>query len=625
MVKCLDRLVPAFLMLCLLSGCGSNSSSAPAALTAASLTASNFDFGGNLVGSTLSRSVTSVINTGSFPLRLNPTISGDPSYTVVPAQSCPSTLAAGATCTMTVSYSPTAASGQTPQTATLNLGLGNVSSNTPQTVALTGTSAAVSAGSVTATNNPQVALYSMTLPYPGSMTVSFGLDTTYGRKTWSQTTTVAGGQINMLVAGMLANTMYHMQASVQFDNGLAVTDADHTFTTRSLTVAPQISVTATPGTTPQSGVEKMNFNSGTPFRGIAVTDLQGNTLWTYAAPVPIQEAKLLPNGDFLVCIGDGSSQPLRGPSPSGAVAIREIDLAGNLIREITPTDLNTKLAAAGYNFTLQQFHHDITPLPNGHWLVLANTIKPYTDLPGFPGTTNVLGDVIVDLDQNLQPVWVWNEFDHFDINRHPMGFPDWTHSNAVVYSKDDGNILVSIRHQNWVVKVDYENGTGSGNVLWRLGQGGDFTLTGGTDPTDWQYAQHMPSFFSPNTTGIFSLGLMDNGDDRPFPQTVVCGSLGGPPCLYTTIPVFKINESAKSASLVFHQTLPVELYSSWGGNAEPLANGNIEYDLAGIGSGSDIFEVSPTSTPQTVWHLHSPSANIYRGYRIPSLYPGVQW
>ena len=94
---------------------------------------------------------------------------------------------------------------------------------------------------------------------------------------------------------------------------------------------------------------------------------------------------------------------------------------------------------------------------------------------------------------NLQPVWAWNEFNHLDPNRHPYLFPDWTHTNAVLYSPDDGNILVSMRHQNWVVKVDYQDGKGSGAILWQLGEGGDFTLKNGIDPTDWQYAQHMPN------------------------------------------------------------------------------------------------------------------------------------
>ena len=153
--------------------------------------------------------------------------------------------------------------------------------------------------------------------------------------------------------------------------------------------------------------------------------------------------------------------------------------------------------------------------------MLSNITRSSASIPGYVGApANVLGDVIVDLDQNLQPVWVWNEFDHFDVNRHPMQFPDWTHTNAVVYSPDDHNILVSMRHQNWVVKVDYNDGTGTGNILWTLGQGGTqnpLTLVGGTDPTDWQYAQHAPNIVGSASAGIFSLTLMDNGDGRIYP------------------------------------------------------------------------------------------------------------
>lgn len=101
---------------------------------------------------------------------------------------------------------------------------------------------------------------------------------------------------------------------------------------------------------------------------------------------------------------------------------------------------------------MEVLHHDVLPLPNGHWIVLTNTLQQFTDLPGYPGVTNVLGDVLVDLDTNLNPVWVWNEFNHLDVNRHPLLLPDWTHTNAVIYSGDDGNLIVSIRHQNWLVK-----------------------------------------------------------------------------------------------------------------------------------------------------------------------------
>ncbi len=629
-------------VLLLVAGCSSGgntgsstSTTPPTAASSASLSATTFDFGTNLVGNTLSKPVVTLTNTGTAAVTVQPVLTGDASFTVVPASSCGASLAIGASCPVTVSYAPTVASGASPQTATLALGLTGVSAITPQTVTLTGTSAVFSAGTVASTNNPQVALYTVNLPFPGSVTVSFGTDTTYGRKTWTQTSTAAG-PVSILVAGMLGKTLYHMQAAVQFANGLATTDADHTFTTGAPLITPPLSVATTPGQTPAAGVEQLTFitapSPGDPF-GVVVTDLQGNTLWTYAAPADnggysIQGAKMLPNGHYLLSIGPPNDYLVTGAAvPTNSVAaIREIDLAGNIIHEISTTDLTNALTAAGYNLQLLTFHHDVTPLPNGHWLVLSNTVRPFTDLPGYPGVTNVVADVVIDLDTNRQPVWVWNEFDHLDVNRHPMAFPDLTHTNAVVYSPTDHNIIVSMRHQNWVVKVDYNDGAGTGNILWHLGEGGDFTLKNGVDPTDWNYAQHYPSLFTPTSAGVFSLGLMDNGNDRAFPTGVVCGSTGAPVCQYTTIPVFQIDETAKTATLTFHQILPANLYSFFGGNTDLLSNGNIEYDLAGTSAtDSDIFEVTPTSTPQTVWHMHTTGYQAYRGYRIPSLYPGVQW
>ena len=78
------------------------------------------------------------------------------------------------------------------------------------------------------------------------------------------------------------------------------------------------------------------------------------------------------------------------------------------------------------------------------------------------------------------------------------------------------------------MKVNDANGTGDGSVLWRLGYQGDFTLmnngTVDTDPADWFDGQHGPSFTTANTTGIFGLTLMDNGDFRIFPAGVNCGT-----------------------------------------------------------------------------------------------------
>jgi hypothetical protein len=607
-------------------------------VTTASLSTVAFDFGNNLVNNTVTHTAVTVINTGSASLIMDPTLSGDPSYSIDTSKSCGRQAEPGASCDVVLNYTPTSSCASKTQNATLNMGFGDVPSGTPQTIAITGTAAALPIGQVVATNNPQVALYTMTLPFPGSVTVNFGKDTNYGLKTWSQSTATAGGSVSIFVAGMQATTTYHMQAEVEFSNGIAAKDTDHTFTTKvPENMKLNATTTTTAGMTPQPGLELLNTIFGTP-DGVVITDLSGTVLWTYANPGNaalniIYGVKMLPNGNFLMTIGALNTAPLHGPIPAGTIReIREVNLAGDTVREISIDNLNIALAAAGCaecTVTLDTFHHDVEPLPNGHWLLLANTTMALssTSTPPLTNTppTTVLGDVIVDLDQNLEPVWVWNEFNHLDPNRHPMGFPDWTHTNAILYSKDDGNILVSIRHQNWVLKINYADGAGDGSILWRLGQGGDFTLEGGTDPIDWQYAQHAPSFFSQNTSGVFSLGVMDNGDDRIFPGGVTCDGAGAPPCFYTTIPVWQIDEGAKTATLTFHQKLPTNLCSSWGGNVEQLENGNVEYDLSGTGSGSDVFEVTQENTPQTIWNMRVSGTSAYRAFRIPSLYPGVQW
>ncbi len=616
--------------------------SSPAPVTTmAAISATSFDFGNNLVNNTLTKNVAVVSNIGSNPLTLNPTISGDPSYSIATG-SCGTQLAAGAACNMVVSYNPATASSPNQQTATLDMGFADVAAGTPGTIALTGNSATLPAGQVTPTHNPQVALYTMTLPFPGSVTVNFGTTTSYGLQTWTQSTNTSGGTVSIFVAGMLASTAYHMQAAVQFNNGIIATDTDHTFTTQAIPANLQMNLTAatTPGMTPQPGVEIINPVGGFPsgVSGLMVTDLAGNTLWAYQNPGnsafnSIDGVKLLPNGDFLMAIGPTSNAPLNGTSPPATLTeIREVNLGGDTVHTVDLNDLNAELATATCaecNVTLVDFHHDVTPLPNGHILILANTLMSLspTTTPALTNAApqNVLGDVVIDLDQNMHPVWAWNEFNHLDPNRHPYMFPDWTHSNAVVYSPDDGNILVSMRHQNWVVKVNYNNGAGAGNILWRLGEGGDFTLVGGTDPTDWQYAQHDPSFTSKNTSGVFSLTLMDNGDDRIFPAGVTCNTPGAPACFYTTVPVWQLDETAKTATFTFHDIITPGQYSNFGGNAEQLANGNIEFDLCGVGSGSIVYEVTQEATPQTVWSMTVIGTNLYRAFRAPSLYPGVQW
>lgn len=486
-------------------------------------------------------------------------------------------------------------------------------------------------GRVSSTANPQVTDYSVSPSQRGTVTVEFGETTDYGMSTAPVATTV--GPTTVLVAGMKANTTYHMRARADYDNGSSQVDADQTFTTGSVPKnrVPPFTVATTSGLTPQPGVELVNTLQGAAVSTVYALDLAGNVVWTYPFPdfqlgLILYPVKMLPNGHFMGMIAPNSTETIAGPLPAGTLnQMREFDLAGNTIRSLTMADLNSRLAAANFNITLELFSHDFALLPNGHFLIIANALKSFANLTGYPGNTNVLGDVVVDLDPDFNPVWVWNEFDHLDVNRHPMQFPDWTHSNAIAYSPDDGNFLISVRHQNWIVKVDYRDGGGTGNILWKLGQQGDFTLQGAVDPSDWFYAQHDVNFVSPNTTGSVKLAIMDNGDDRAFPPNVACDGAGAPPCFYSTAPIMQVDENAKTASFLFHGIVPSNLYSAFAGSTRVLPNANVEYNLAGVGKDSYVFEVTPTATPQTVWQMHVVGSNTYRSFRIPSLYPGVQW
>jgi len=470
---------------------------------------------------------------------------------------------------------------------------------------------------VASTGNPQVAQYTINHLQPGTTAwVEFGPDTNYGRQTSTVTGSGTGGQtINILVAGMLAQTTYHMRAHVDWQGGSWV-DGDHTFTTAAptTTTVAQMSVSqpnsgTSEAVTPAPGVELLSLlpPMGTHLAQAVVTDLHGNVIWYCPFNLEATPIKPMPNGDFITL---------------GTQDLIEVDLACNTIRDVSLAQVNQSLQAKGLSYNLLAFSHDVLTLPNGHWVTIIQMSQNFTDLPGYPGTTSVLGDLVVDIDPNNNVVWSWSAFDYLDINRYPyFGMPDWTHSNALVLTADN-NLLLSMRNQSWILKLDYANGMGSGNVLWKLGQDGDFTILGG-DPSQWFYAQHYPNILAVDGSQS-TLAIYDDGNFRVYSDGSSCGSAGAPAC-FTRATIFQIDESTNVANLLW-QYLP-GYFSFWGGSIDVLSNGDVEFDSSDPFNKavSQITEVTYTDSPQIVWQMTISDSNAYRGYRIPSLYPGVTW
>ena len=444
-------------------------------------------------------------------------------------------------------------------------------------------------GAVTHTQNPLVAEYKVSVTPGSSVAVEFGPDASYGLVTSAVSATAR--TVSVLVAGMKQNSTYHMRAVITRADGTKYFDRDRIFITGAAPAdrIPIMAVTLPSGVTPSPGVQLVSLNPppnnpGNPLRVVALNPA-GELIWYYDFDPDLgtaQPIKLLRNGNFLVVLFGGTT------GPGGMV--REIDLAGRTVREFTVDQLNQWLVAAGYTWKANAIHHDIVELPNGHLLLLVNTKKKFSNLPDYRGGTAVLGDAIIDLDPNYKPVWSWSSFDHLDVNRHPMMFPDWTHANTIVYSPDDGNIVLSLRNQSWVIKIDYANGQGTGNIIWRLGYQGDFSLLDSTSPSDWFFAQHDANLIESKNSGDSRLTVFDNGNDR-FPNFSgkICPSTVGdvqyiwpaffgihiPDC-YSRPAVFGINENHRTARVLWSHVVP---YSYWGGVTMELPDNNIFFDI----------------------------------------------
>jgi hypothetical protein len=338
------------------------------------------------------------------------------------------------------------------------------------------------------------------------------------------------------------------------------------------------------------------------------TDLYGNLLWFYQNNLTYL-TRPEPGGFFFGIIDNHEA------GPSGQI-VRKFDVAGITVSETNAARVNEQLVAMGHR-PITAFHHEATALPDGKTLVLAMVEQILTDVQG-PGDVNVLADAIVVLDSNLEVVWFWDAFDHLDPSRKaifdwkcepptPGCSPfyltqeanDWTHGNSV-QPTPDANLLFSIRHQDWVVKIDYRNGEGSGDIIWRLGKDGDFVYDS-TDPHPWFSHQHDARFIDESTIILF-----DNGNVRSsFDESV-----------HSRGQVIRVDEQNRVATLLLNADLGV--YSPALSSAGRLPNGNYYFGAGFLGGGSSMaLEVDPKG--QIVYSLKNATLE-YRSFRMRDLY-----
>ena len=413
-----------------------------------------------------------------------------------------------------------------------------------------------------------------------------------------------GLSMNFYIAGLKPTQQYKVRHSI--NTGSAVVDGPMlTFTASGISNVhlPAATLLQPPAAGATQGVllqAPLQFNQ-------MATDLNGDVIWYYPGALSYL-TRPEPGGRFMGLVVNTAAD-------QSHQLLREFDLVGMTLRETNAARVNEYLAALGKR-QISGFHHEARLLPDGNILVLGG-VEQMTD--GIQGPDNVdidvLGDMIIVLDPNLQVVWTWDAFDHLDLTRAavlgevcPGGCTplylapsanDWTHGNAVQLAPD-GNLIYSTRHQEWVVKIDYQNGVGTGDVLWKLGNDGDFTANS-TDPYPWFSHQHDAHVLDDGTMMMF-----DNGNIRHL-SDAAANSRGQ---------VFQLDEQAHTVTPVLNADLGV--YSFALGSAEKLANGNYHF-LAGLLSDGSSFSIEVDPQGQIVYKLKI-QANEYRSFRMRSLY-----
>jgi arylsulfate sulfotransferase len=512
--------------------------------------------------------------------------------------------------------------------------------STPVTMPFTLTSL-VTAGVpvITATPHPLVALFSAPPCASGSsIRVKFqgvGLQAVY----YTNFQPCLATSTNILVAGMRPSTAYKM--NFETETGTIVTDDPHVLQFTTGTIPPTQYLPAVtfpvPDSSNTSSAEKVNlFSPGAPDVPMFATDLSGNYIWYYEDTSLDQFTRPVTGGNFLILeSGSGTGTGYFGAANTRQQTLRRIDLLGNTIVETNAPRISEQLPLSDLPYGIDRFSHEARLLPNGNYLVLGET---QTMVPaGVQGTAaiDVIGAVILILDPNFQVLWYWNSFDHdgggtqLNISRTAVldeqciagsgtsrdpngpGCPDvllsspandWLHGNALQLLSD-GSILASLRNQDWVIKVDYGNGAGTGNVLWRMGRQGDFTFTGSSNPWPWFSGQHDPEF---QNNALLEMTVFDDGNTRIVYEK--SGDSRGQ--------VLNVDETTMQVSFILNADLGSVSFLL--GSAQPLSNGDFSFENGDINMvTSQSVEVNTSGVQTLNENLPIPS---YRSFRMTDFY-----
>lgn len=236
----------------------------------------------------------------------------------------------------------------------------------------------------------------------------------------------------------------------------------------------------------------------------------------------LQCIRRLPSGNLIFSIMDG--------------LLVEITLAGEVVRRWYSTGRyrDQRPPTGAIPIECETLHHGLQLTADGNLLLLSMEVRAFDDWWG--STTDpraprerarLVGDIVMEVRLDGTKVREHRLLDILDPERitygsrshywDRKGFPgtfDWCHANGMFHDARDDTILISLRTQDCVVKIDRRTGA----LKWILGPHERWRkpwsdkLLRPEGELMWNYHQHDPSVTPSGTIMCF-----DNGNHRALP------------------------------------------------------------------------------------------------------------
>jgi hypothetical protein len=312
----------------------------------------------------------------------------------------------------------------------------------------------------------------------------------------------------------------------------------------------------------------------------------------------VQGVRLKPDGHLLVTIVDG--------------LLLEMTRDGRILRQWYATGRYRDRAPPkdGIPVEAETFHHGVNLGPDGSMLLLSMEIREYDNWPGSVSNpeaprerAKVVGDIVMEVRPDGSKANEWRLLDLIDPYRITYGSRanywavrgyagtmDWCHANGTAYDASDDAILVSLRTQDAIIKVDRK----SGRLRWILGTHANWRepwsqkLLTPDASVAWQFHQHDCSITPSGTILCF-----DNGNHRaaPFAKTLPAAQN------YSRAVEYAVDETSGTVRQVWSYGEAEGLFAGFQGGALRLPNRNTFITYGGIcsingkpASGPDRFE-----------------------------------